>query len=257
MTDALANEQDQEREQGGRRRTRGLLIVAAAAVIVLWQLPHGRQILYPLSLLATYAHEMGHGLTALVAGAEFEKLLIYPDGSGLAYWRGDVGRWARALVAAGGLVGPSVAGATILIISRRERRARALLLVLGVLMSASALLVVRNVFAWIFVLAWSAAFVAAWRFLPARAAAFVAQLAGVVLCLALFQDLSYMFSPGGIVDGTPRPSDSMAIADALLLPYWFWGGLVALFSLGVLAGGLWWALRGEAPDPQLSGPPVR
>lgn len=38
---------------------RTLLILSAATIAVIWQIPYGKQILYPLTLLATYAHEMG------------------------------------------------------------------------------------------------------------------------------------------------------------------------------------------------------
>src|SRR5436305_1988951 len=95
--------------------SRSLLLLAGLITIVAWQFAIGRQILYPFTLLATYAHEMGHGLTALVLGGHFESLEMYANGSGLAQWTGDLGRIARGLVAAGGLVGPSIAGATILV----------------------------------------------------------------------------------------------------------------------------------------------
>lgn len=52
-----------------------------------------------------------------------------------------------------------------------------------------------------------------------------------------------MFSEGGVVGGVAHRSDSAAIADALLLPYWFWGGAVLLVSASALALGLGFALR--------------
>ena len=36
--------------------SRTLLILSVAAVAAIWQLPYGRQALYPLTLLATFAH---------------------------------------------------------------------------------------------------------------------------------------------------------------------------------------------------------
>jgi hypothetical protein len=44
-----------------------------------------------------------------------------------------------------------------------------------------------------------------------------------------------MFSAQAIVNGVAMPSDSAVIAQALWLPYWFWGGVVAVFSLAVTA----------------------
>lgn len=219
-----------------------LMIVAAAVVLVLWQLPYGPQILYPFTLLATYAHEMGHGLTALLLGGQFERLMIYPDGSGLAYSGTDGSRISRALVAAGGLLGPTVAGAVLLVLSRRPKRGRWLLAAVALGLGLSALFFVRNLFGWAFVVLAALSIGAIARFVP-RLAPFTAQLLAVVLCMAVFRDLDYMFSPGGTVDGVQHRSDSATIADALFLPYWFWGGLVAATSFGVLAVGTYLALR--------------
>ena len=41
------------------------------------------------------------------------------------------------------------------------------------------------------------------------------------------------------VAGVARPSDSAIIAQALWLPFWFWGALVAALSLALLVLGLW------------------
>lgn len=225
---------------------RAFLILAAVVTVILWQLPpYGDVILYPFSLLATYAHEMGHGLTAALLGAEFESFVLYPDGSGLARWRGNVGRFGSALVAAGGLVGPSVAGAVLLMLSRRPSRSRIILYAVGGLMVLSAVWVARNPFALGFVSLVGVGLVAAARQLPGSGATFLVQLIGVQLCVSLYHHIGYMFSPGGVVGGRMHGSDTAAIAEALLLPYWFWGGVTAAFSAAVLALGLWVALRGE------------
>jgi hypothetical protein len=229
---------------GEAKPRRVLLLVAAALVVVGWQLPYGPQILYPLSLLATWAHELGHGLTALILGADFDRLLLFADGSGLAEWRGNLGRLGRAAVAAGGLIGPSIAGALVLIAARSPRRARLLLFVLALLIALSAVLWTRNLFGLVFLTAMAGALALSARLLPLTGAAFVAQLVGSALALSVFRDLDYMFSPGGFVGGELHRSDSAAIAEALFLPYWFWGGLVAFASLTVLAAGIAIAGRG-------------
>lgn len=222
---------------------RGFLALAAVLTVVLWQLPHGDKILYPFTLLATYAHEMGHGLTALLLGGSFQRLEMFPDGSGLAYWAGDLGRVSRALVAAGGLVGPSIAGVTVLILSRRHQHAWLLAYVLGGLMLLSALLFTRGLFAPVFVVAAAVPLIAVARWAPQRGAPLLVQLVGVQLCVAVFRDVDYMFSAGGEMGGVRRMSDSAAIAEALFLPYWFWGAVTAAFSFIVLALGLYVALR--------------
>ncbi len=228
---------------------RAVLLLAALVALVGWQVPYGPQVLYPFTLLATYVHEMGHGVTAMLLGARFDSLVMHPDGSGLATSFGDLGRIGRGLVAAGGLVGPSFVGAFVLATSRWPWAARAMLLLGAAVMAASALLFASNVFAWVFTIGGAVILTLAARFLPARGAAFALQLIGVLLCLSVFRDLDYMFSDGALVGGEQRMSDSAAIADALFLPYWFWGALVAATSFAVLALGLWTALWRKKVTP--------
>lgn len=219
------------------------LFLATAAIVVIWQLPFGHQVLYPLTLLATYAHEMGHGLTALMTGAEFEKLELFADGSGQATWRGDPGRWAGAAIAAGGLLGPTLAGTGLLLLTRSPRFARAVLGALAALVAVSVALLVRNAFGVAFLLAMAAALGLAARVLSASRAAFLLHLLAVTLCLSWFTDLSYMFSAQAVVNGGVHPSDSAFIAAALGFPYWFWGGVVAALSLAVVVLGIRWVSR--------------
>src|SRR3990167_3601208 len=217
---------------------RSLLILSTAAIVLIWQLPYGRQILYPLTLLATYAHEMGHGLTALLTGAQFDQLLLNADGSGVAVWRGNPGRLSTALIAAGGLVGPSMAGIALLMLSGAQRFARALLATLAVLMVLSVLLWSRNTFGVVFLLGTAAVLALGAKVLPDAVASFVLHLMAATLCLSWFTDINYMFSAQAMVGGVAHPSDSAVIAQALWLPYWFWGGVIAAFSLALVALGI-------------------
>lgn len=224
-------------------QSRSLLFLTTAAIVVIWQLPFGHQVLYPLTLLASYAHEMGHGLTALLTGAEFEKLALYADGSGQATWRGDPGRLAGAAIAAGGLVGPTVAGTGLLLLTRSPRYARLVLAALAALLAVSVAWLVRNAFGVAFLLALSAALGLAARVLSTHRAAFLLHVMAVTLCLSWFSDLDYMFSAYAVVDGVAHPSDSAFIAAALGLTHWFWGGVVAAVSLAVVVLGIRWVSR--------------
>lgn len=206
-----------------------------------WQLPWGAWALYPFTLLATYVHEMGHGLTALLVGGEFRSMVLHPDGSGTAYFTRS-GRLASTAVAAGGLVGPSVLGGALLAASRRPRAARWLLLAGGLIMAASLVLVVRNAFGLVFVGAVAALLVVLVRTKPAWCP-FALQILAVQMALSIFRDVDYMFSPGGVVNGVPRVSDSGVMAEALFLPYWFWGALTAGIAFAALALGAWIGFR--------------
>lgn len=219
-------------------QSRSLLILSTLTVVVLWQVPYGPQLLYPLTLLATYAHEMGHGITALLTGSDFDHLVLHADGSGMAMWRGNPGRVATALIAAGGLVGPTFAGIGLLLVSRKPRHARTVLGCVAALVVVTVVLWSRNVFGVVFLLAVAATLGIAARTLTPAAAAFVLHFIAATLCLSWFTHLGYLFSAQAIVNGVVMPSDSSVIAQALWLPYWFWGGLLALFSLAVAAWGI-------------------
>src|SRR4051812_10626061 len=125
------------------------LVVAAIAVMALDHLvPFGHLVLYPLTLLATWVHEMGHGVSALLVGGHFQELLIFSDASGLAMTAEPAGLRA-ALVSAGGLVGPPIAGAAILVLARGRRRAGLVLGVLTVAIALSLLIWVRSFAGWL------------------------------------------------------------------------------------------------------------
>ena len=219
-------------------RHRSVLILWAAAIAIIWQLPYGRQLLYPLSLLATYAHELGHGLTALLLGNRFEQLTLHADGAGQAIWLGNPGRVATALIAAGGLMGPTLAGTALLLLSRSQRLARAVLVVLAMLMVVSVALWVRNLFGVAFVMVMAGALGLAARFLPQGGARSLLHLIAVTLCLSWFNDLGYMFSSHAMVNGEMHLSDSAVMAQALWLPFWFWGASVAVCSLAMTVLGV-------------------
>ena len=233
-----------------RITSRGLLLLSGLVTLVLWQFPTGRLALYPFTLLATYAHEMGHGLTALALGGHFHSLRLFPDGAGVAL--NAVGSdFSRALVAAGGLLGPSVAGALLLILGRHHRGARWALFALSVLVGASVLLFVRGGFGITFVSLVAGTLLAISRLGSNRVAQLSLQFLSLQLGLALFKDLDYMFSASGLVGGRSMPSDTAAIAEVLLLPYWFWGGTIAVLSFLLLGGALWVALK---PEPATKNP---
>src|SRR5688572_32874102 len=93
-----------ERQRPGARV---VLVASAAATLLLYNVPlFGRILARPLILLSTLAHEMGHGLTAVLLGGEFVRLKMWLDGAGVAEMDLDgFGRIREGLTIAGGLVG--------------------------------------------------------------------------------------------------------------------------------------------------------
>lgn len=209
---------------------------AVGATLVLYLLPFGRMVLYPFSLLATWAHEMGHGLSALLVGGRFASLHLFPDLGGVAYTYRPEGVVAPVVIAAGGLLGPAVAGGLAVLFSARPRLARATLYLLAALLVGSALVWVRNPFGVGAVLALGAGFGVVARYGGDRVKLLLGQFTGIQLALGSLSSFDYMFTRDFVRGGQVQVSDTQAIAEQLLLPYWFWGGAIALLSLLILFG---------------------
>ncbi len=219
-------------------RARLVLLATVILTALLYVVPYGRYVAYPLMMLSTLAHEMGHGVAALLVGGSFHYFVMWPDGSGLAVWSGEGGVFSRALVAVGGLVGPAVAAAVGFAVGRTVRGARGALTGLSAILALALLFVVRNLFGFIFV-----AVVLGGCFLAARkASGEVVQLVliflAVQLALSVFSRGDYLFTPIAETAAGPMPSDVGQIAAALLLPYWFWGLVCGAISVVVMLYGI-------------------
>lgn len=225
------------------------------AAVVLWIvsriIPFGSLIVYPLTLLTTWVHEMGHGLTALLVGGQFRSLDIFSDASGLAQASAAHGR-REAAVCAGGLLAPPILGAVILGFVHGPRRARVLLLALAGALVISVAIWVRSVTGLIamplcaLLLGWAA--LRGFAKHPERRV-LLAQIFGVVLALdTLTRMLSYVFTAQVEVGGEKRPSDIAMLAENAGGHYLLWGVLFAGFACGLLALGLVRAWR-AGPSP--------
>jgi hypothetical protein len=228
-----------------QKRRIATLAILALACILLWQTWWGSLLLYPFTLLATWFHEMGHGLAAILVGGSFERLAIYPDGSGVAQslMPTDSLAYSHALVAAAGPLGPPVAGALLIVASRGRRVTHAALAVLAAVLLLSTLIWVRSLVGWIVLPLIALTLLAVLLRGSDDARELAVQLLGVQACISTWLDVGYLFSDGGSVGGRLQRSDTAAIADALVLPYWFWGAAITLAILVLLAASLRFALR--------------
>lgn len=242
-----------------RTRLRWAFLGAVALSVVLHLIqPWGRYVLYPFAVLCTWAHEMGHGLGAILVGGHFHKLVLRADLGGTAFH--DVSGLARPLVAAAGLLGPAIAGGLAIVIgARSERAARNLLVFLAVSLLVSALVWVRPLWSFGF----PAAVVLGGLFLGVALSRvawlelFLVQLIGIQLCLGSLGDFDYMFSKGFERDGQYMLSDTATMAESWLLPYWVWGAVVAGSSLLILGLSFWWAWLRRPPSPSGWGAVVK
>ncbi|MBU0553750.1 M50 family metallopeptidase [Myxococcota bacterium] len=215
------------------------LLASVVLTILLYVMPHGAYIAYPLTLLSTMVHEMGHGFSAMLIGGDFNHFKMWADGSGVAEWSGDVGRLGKAFVSAGGLVGPSVVAALGFYLGRSAKLSQLALKLGGVALFIIIGLVVRNLFGFFFVAVVGLSFL----FVAYKTQAWFAQITVVFLssqlALSVFSRGDYLFTAYAQTAQGKMASDTQHMADALWLPYWFWGALCGLFSVLVLIFGLW------------------
>ena len=228
------------------QNARNALFFSVLLTVLVYALPLGTVIAYPLVLLSTLAHELGHGIAAMMMGGGFEQFVLYSDGSGAAITTGNPGRFARAFISGGGLVGPAIAASGCFVAGRNGRAARTTLVTVGALLGLALVLLIRNAFGWFFV----ASVAAGCIYTGLRAREDTAQLivlfVGVQLALSVFSRSDYLFTSVAITATGNAPSDVARMADALFLPYWLWGLLCGGFSVWVLWRGIRAFLRTTA-----------
>jgi hypothetical protein len=231
------------------------LVLAAVASLFLWQTVY----LYPFRLLVTLMHESGHAVTAWALGAHVSSVTISPATGGLTYHTLTGSLWKELLIASGGYVGSSVAGAVLLVAAGRMRSGRALLWALVVWMVGVAVL-------WVPLLApdpgaahalatgssrsdglFTLGFIAgmgaflglvAWKgpvWLRRGLVVWIAALS----CLLALQDIKGLFGYGLEVG----VSDAHAMAQLTYLPAPFWAAVWMAASLGAMGLGLRSILR--------------
>lgn len=224
-----------------RRQAGIVLIVSVAITLAMFLIPSPENtwwLLAPFRWLHIYVHEFGHGIAALLAGGDFDKFEMYTY-SGLAYTRTS-GSLAAAFVCAGGLCGPAVVGGAFLAIGRNARWARFALGAFGAFMTISLILWTRTPFGWGFGAVVAVLCLAVTVKARPALAQVVLVFLSVQLALSVYTGGGYLFTQYvAIQNGHRGPSDTQAMADALGMPYWFWGLVCGGFSVLVLLGGLW------------------
>ncbi len=232
---------------GSVQEQTGRLFLAAVLVVALPSLPLGNYILYPFTILTTWFHEMGHGLTAMVLGHDFERLVILPTGSG--YAESTVfssSRFDRAMIAAGGPLGPSIIGSVLILASGRQKFWRPALYALTGALALSTVIWVRSPVGLIVLPLIALLLVAIAQRAAAGIVRFSLQFMGVLAAMSMFRDWDYLFSQSANIGGQIMLSDTGAMAEALMLPHWFWAGSIILVSAGMILASLKFALAEQA-----------
>jgi len=213
-----------------------ILLIIGIVTVLLWQFQIGRYIIYPFTILGTWFHEMGHGITAIILGGSFERLELFPDSSGIAFHSGTLmfGGIGRAMTAAGGPVFPFIIGSILIIISVKLKSSNIILFTFGLIMFVTVALWVRTLFGILSISLIAGVLLILSLRANKNVNSFVIQLLGIEACLSFYLNIEYYFSSGGIIDGKSYYSDTQVIADNLFLPYWFWGGMIVTISVIIL-----------------------
>jgi hypothetical protein len=216
-----------------RKSTTWSLAAAALLTVIIWRLPFGGFLLYPFTILATWFHETGHGLAALLLGGHFHRLQLFGSGSGFASYSGPLlfGNLGSALVAAAGPLGPALAGSLLILCGQRAPRARNGLLALAALMALTVLLWVRTPFGVAAVLLLAAGLLWVARRGAPGLQVWTVQLLGVQACISVFLQVDYLFTRVVVVGGKLALSDTGQMAAALFPPHWFWGALLTALTI--------------------------
>ncbi len=220
------------------------LAVALLVSLLLWNLPFGALLLYPFKLLATWLHELSHGVAMTLTGAGFDYILIYRDTSGLAYADTRVGGFGTAIIAAAGYMGTPLWGAVLLFASSTAKAATRALVVLAVLMILSAFTVVAarpdDAFGPWAIGGFGAGVLACALLLPASWRLFAAHFIAAQSCVNALLDIRVLLRPTQVVGGQfAGASDAHNMAYATFgtteqWAVWLWASVWLVWSLVVL-----------------------
>ncbi|MFL0354932.1 M50 family metallopeptidase [Erythrobacter sp. GH1-10] len=242
-------------EPGSQAEQVGRLLLAGVIVIFLPALPFGGYLIYPFVILTTWFHEMGHGLTAMLMGQDFQRLMIFANGSGVAesMVSEDASVFTLAAIAAGGPLAPSIAGAGLIMASAHKRLWRPVLWGVAGAILASTIIYVRSPVGYaVLPLVGAALALIAWR-ANEGLTRFTLQFLGVIAAMSMLSDWRYLFTEVAVIDGSRMLSDTGQIEAALLLPHWVWATALLLVSAVSIGGSLKYALN----ENRLRGRPVK
>ncbi len=151
-----------------------------------------------------------------------------------------LGTFGQVLVAAAGPMGPPVAGAALILTSRSLKATSITLKLLGGFLLISTAVWVRSLFGVVTIPLMGVGVLGAALEGSERVQRLLVQFLGVQACVSTYRQIDYLFSYSA---GPLGISDTAQIQQALLLPYWFWGGLIAVSSLLILLMSLWSVYR--------------
>lgn len=207
------------------------LLLATAGTAILWLIPYGDIVLYPVRLFVTLIHEACHALVAILTGGSVHLIALSPNGNGLTETVGGL----MVLVYAAGYTGTAVAGALALLACRRSGSGSRVLATMALCAGLVTVLWVRNGFG---LMAGAGVTLVLWL-LAARlrrdAADLVAAVLAVQLSLNALGDVRILL---WLTTATNAANDAVFMTEHFGMWPWFWALLWAGMSGTLLFGAL-------------------
>lgn len=187
----------------------------------------------PFVLLSTWAHELGHGLGAMITGGHFAHMRLSPDFGGVAH-TSTSSDFGRVIVLLGGLLGPYLAGAFLLILSRGFNRSRFALVLLCIGIFLTVVFWSANMFTRLTLLGIGVAIAAIAYRSPAKVQSIFAHIVAIAFCMNAVTRFDYFFAAKAVVGTSNGQSDTSALTDIIGGPHLLWGLLLSATSLFIL-----------------------
>ena len=208
------------------------LILASLLTVMLSFIPGANILVYPFLLFVTFIHEGGHALAALLTGGMVTELSIHRDASGETYSMGGI----PLLIASAGYLASAIYGASLLVLCRDGRNAKAALSLTAAAILALTIFFAKGPLSLLAGLLMPLGLVFIALALKERTAHFFAMFLAIQCCLNALFDLRTLF----LLSATTNvPSDAANMAGMTGVPAIFW----ALLWLGGSLFILWRALR--------------
>jgi|GEM_PF-1050922 len=222
--------------RGRRRADFGLSIWLAIGAYVLFQhLPVASLLARPIQYLGTWAHELGHCIASEILAVNCTRIEILPSGGGAAYRALAGNDFASAVISGAGLLGPSIIGAMVLVMSRRFGLSRAALMAISFAFIWTAREWGQDIFT--DAVAWSlGGFFFVMALLSGQLLrAIVAQFFAVVFAVQAVEGWGYAMIDGFSRDGRHMVSDTGKIAQLLGGTHELWGTVIMGLAVAILA----------------------
>lgn len=217
------------------------LLFAAFILIIAWFIPYGKFIFYPLTLFATWFHEVGHAIASVIVGGRFVNIQIFSDLGGLNYSLipDNLSNLKRAFIAAGGPVMPAIMGGLLIISGKKEYAAKFAILLLAASMFLSIILSMPTIstgMSLVAILAIGLGYAA--LNLSQNMLRLIVHILGIEGAISIFADFSYLSHSSGMIGNQIFKSDTQQISDLLGSNPLFWAILLTTFSLAVMISAL-------------------